>query len=107
MTLSARAIDASRELNTRGLFVIMDIAASKTEVSLMNKTNDEVREVRTVWSEAVNRLYPVQNHGEVPPGASNEVGYYTMPSRETPNRDECCTGTNTEMTSCDFRHWER
>jgi molecular chaperone DnaK (HSP70) len=53
--LAAQAMKISGELSEPGLSVIVDVGASKTEISVVNNTPDGVREVRTVGSDAVNR----------------------------------------------------
>jgi molecular chaperone DnaK (HSP70) len=51
--LAARAMKVSGTLGPPGRAVIVDVGASKTEVSLMHSTIDSVREVRTVGSDQI------------------------------------------------------
>jgi molecular chaperone DnaK (HSP70) len=51
--MAARAMKVSGELSEPGLSVIVDIGASKTEVSLIQNDDDGVREVRTAGSDRV------------------------------------------------------
>jgi molecular chaperone DnaK (HSP70) len=51
--MAARAMKVSGELSEPGLSVIVDIGASKTEVSLIHNDDDGVREVRTAGSDKI------------------------------------------------------
>jgi hypothetical protein len=51
--MAARAMKVSGELTEPGLSVIVDVGASKTEVSLIHNDDDGVREVRTGGSDKI------------------------------------------------------